>query len=66
MEANHMLLNNEWVDNDIKKEVKKTLKQIKMRTQQLKICGKCIALQAYLKTTRKSSNKQSNLTLKGT
>ena len=41
---NNMLLNNEWVNNEIKEEIKRflskeTLKQMKMRTQQPKICG---------------------------
>ena len=36
---NNMLLNNEWVNNKIKEKSKDTLKQIKMRTQQSKICG---------------------------
>ena len=36
---NKMLLNNEWVNNKIKEEIKRYLKQMKMRTQQSKICG---------------------------
>ena len=41
---NNMLLNNEWVNNEIKEEIKRflskeTLKQMKMRTQQSQICG---------------------------
>ena len=36
---NHMLLNNEWINNEIKEEIKNTLKQMKMRTQQSKIHG---------------------------
>ena len=35
---NNMLLNNEWVSNKIKEEIKRYLKQMKMRTQQSKIC----------------------------
>ena len=35
---NNMLLNNEWVNNEIKEEIKDTLKQMKMKTQQSKIC----------------------------
>ena len=35
---NNRLLNNDWVNNKIKKESKDTLKQMKMRTQQPKIC----------------------------
>ena len=41
---NNMLLNNEWVNNEIKEEIKRflskdTLKQMKMRIQQSQICG---------------------------
>ena len=36
---NNMLLNNEWVNNEIKEEIKDTLKQMKMRIQQSTICG---------------------------
>ena len=36
---NNMLKNNKWVNNEIKKEMKNTLKQMNMRTQQSKICG---------------------------
>ena len=36
---NNMLLNNEWENNEIKEKSKDTLKQMKMRTQQSKICG---------------------------
>ena len=34
---NNILLNNEWVNNEIKKKSKNSLKQMKMRTQQSKI-----------------------------
>ena len=34
----HMLLHNEWVNNDIKNS-KHALKQMKRRTQQSKVCG---------------------------
>ena len=54
-----MLLNNEWVNNEIKEEIKKNLwKQMKMNSQLSKTCGthekavlrgKFIATQAYLK-----------------
>ena len=65
-----MLLNNEWVKNDIK-ESKSFWKQMKMNSQQSKIMGhslrgkavlrgKFIAIQAYQK--RKISNKQPNPT----
>ena len=36
---NNMLLNNEWVTTRSRKKSKDTWKQIKMRTQQSKICG---------------------------
>ena len=36
---NNMLLNNEWVNNKIKEEIKNTLKQMKIRTPQPKIYG---------------------------
>ena len=61
-----------------KKKLKDILKQMKMGTQQPKMYGETttvkvvlretfVALQAYLKKkTRKSSNKQSNFTLKRT
>ena len=35
---NNMLLNNEWV-NKTKKEIKKYIEQMKMRTKQSKSCG---------------------------
>ena len=35
---NNMLLNNEWVNNEVKEEIKRYLEQMKMRTQQSKIC----------------------------
>ena len=36
---NDMLVNNVWVNNKIKEEIKDTLKHMKMRAQQSKICG---------------------------
>ena len=36
---NNMLLNNEWVNSEIKEEIKKYLKQMKMNIQQPKIYG---------------------------
>ena len=36
---NNTLLNNEWVNNEIKEEIKRYLETMKMRTQQPKICG---------------------------
>ena len=35
---NNMILNNEWVNNEIKDEID-FLKQVKIRTQEPKICG---------------------------
>ena len=72
---NNMLLNNDWVNNEIKEEIKRYLEtnENKNRTTQNPwdtgkaiLRGKFIALQVYLKKTRKSSNKQSNFTLKET
>ena len=72
-----MLLNNAWVNNKIKEEVKNYLETNKnelMTTQNLwdtveaVLREKCIALQAYLKKTNKQTkipNKPSNFTLKG-
>ena len=75
-----MFLNNEWVINETKKEIKTYLetnenehitKQNLWDTAKAVLRGKFIALQAYLKNknkkpkkTRKSSNKQSNFTFK--
>ena len=75
MEANNMLLNKAWVNNKIKEKIKRypqtnknenTIIQNVWNTGKAILRGKFIALQAYLKKTRKSSNKQSNFTLKGT
>ena len=58
-----MLLNNEWVNNEIKEEIKKYLETIENEhttTQNLwdtvkaVLRGKSIAIQAYLKKTEKS------------
>ena len=38
-QLNSPLLNNEWVNNENKEEVKDTLKQMKRRTQQSQIRG---------------------------
>ena len=38
---NNMLLNNKWVNNEIKKKIKRPLNQMKMRTQQPKFFGTC-------------------------
>ena len=72
---NNMLLNNEWVTNEIKEEIKtylETNEKEDITIQNLWDTGKAIlrekfiALQAYLKKISKHSNKQSNFTLKGT
>ena len=72
---NNMLLNNEWVNNNIKEEIKRYLEtnenegttiQNLWDTGKAILRGEFIALQAYLKKTRENSNKQSNFTLKGT
>ena len=64
MEAkNNMLLNNEWVKNEIKEEIQRYLETMKMRTWWPQICGtqgkailreKFIALQACLKKQEKA------------
>ena len=63
-----MLLNNEWVNNEIKEEIKKFLEtsenehttvQNLWDTAKAVLRGKLIVIQAYLKK-RNSSNKQSN------
>ena len=68
-----MLLNNEWVNNKIKEEIKRHHEMLKMKTQQPKICGtgkvilreKFIALKAFLKKQEKAQIKY-NSALKGT
>ena len=71
---NNMLLNNEWVNNEIREEIKRYLEthenegttiQNLWDTGEAILKGKLKALQAYQKT-RKSSNKQFNFTLTGT
>ena len=72
---NSMLLNNEWVNNEMKEEIKihletneneDTTVQKLWDTGKAILRGKFIALQAYLKKQeKKSSNKQHNFTLKG-
>ena len=63
MEANYILLNNEWVNNEIKEDIKRYLEtnenedttiQNLWDTGKAILRGKFIALQAYLK------NKQTN------
>ena len=72
---NNMLLNYEWVNNEIQKEIKIYLETNENEDTTIQnlwdsgkaiLRGKFIVLQAYLKKTRKSSNKRCNFTLKGT
>ena len=67
---NNMLLNNEWVNNEIKEEIKKYLEtneyehtttQNLWDTAKAVLRGKFMVLQAYLKK-RNISNKQPNPT----
>ena len=66
-----MLLNNEWVNNEIKKEIKKFLETNEnelITIQNLGVTGKAvlrwkfIVIQAYLKKYRNISSKQPNPT----
>ena len=66
-----MLLNSEWVKNEIKEEIKKFLEtneneltttQNLWDTAKAVLRGKFIAIQAYLKKDRNISNKQPNPT----
>ena len=70
-----MLLNNEWVNNEIKKEIRKFLEtnenehtatQNLWDTVKAVLRGQFIAIQAYLKKILKISNKQPNSTFKRT
>ena len=72
---NNMLLNNEWVKNEVEEEIKRYLEtnenedttiQNLWDTGRAILRGKFIALQSYVKKQKKSPNKQSNFTLKGT
>ena len=66
-----MLLNNEWIKNEIKEEIKKFLEtnenelttvQNLWDTAKAVLSGKFTAIQAYLKQGRNISNKQPNTT----
>ena len=66
---NRMLFNNEWINNDIKEEIKNLLEinenehtttQDLWDTRRAVLTGKFIATQAYLKKDRNISNKQPN------
>ena len=72
MALNSMLLNNEWVKNEIREEIKKFLEINKNEltttpnlwdTAKAVLRGKFIAIQAYLKKDRNISNKQPTLHL---
>ena len=39
MAPNHIVLNNAWINNEIKEGIKRTRKQMKMNTQQSKMYG---------------------------
>ena len=66
MEANYILLNNEWVNNEIKEDIKRYLEtnenedttiQNLWDTGKAILRGKFIALQAYLKKQEKTHTK---------
>ena len=70
-----MLLNNEWVNNEIKEKIKRYLKtnenenttiQNLWHTAKAVLRGKIHSNTGLPQETRKLSNKQSNLTPKGT
>ena len=70
LRLNNMLLKNQWVNEEIKKEIKKYLEtndKEDTTTQNLwdaakaVLRGKFVAIQAFLKKRRKISNKQLNL-----
>ena len=66
-----MLLNNEWINNEIKQEIKKFLEtnenkhttvQNLQDTAKAGLSGRFTAIQAYRKKDRNVSNKQHNAT----
>ena len=68
-----MLLSNDWINNEIKEQIKRYLETNKndnltvpnpWDTKKAILRGKFITLQAYFKKTRSSSNKHSTLHLK--
>ena len=70
---NNMLLNNQWITEEVKDEVEKYLEANDSKTTTLQnlwdaakavLSGKFIAIQAYLRKQEKSSNKQPNFTSK--
>ena len=68
MELNSMILNNEWVKNEIREEIKKFLETNEMNSQQPKTYGtqqkerEVHSNTGLPKKNRKSSNKQPNHT----
>ena len=70
-----MVLNNEWVNNEIKEEIKRYLKTNENEditipnlwdTGRATLRGKFITLQAYLKKSSEKNQEKPNFTLKGT
>ena len=66
---NNMILNNQWVTEEIKKFLEKndnenTTTQNLWDAAKAVLRGKFIAIQSYLKETRKTSNRQPNFTPK--
>ena len=68
-----MLLNNQWITEEIKEEIKKYLEANDNEDMTLQnlwdaakaiLRGKFIAIQAHLRKQKKSSNKQANFTSK--
>ena len=73
--VNNMLLNNEWVNNEIKEEIKRYLETnenenttIQKSVGHRQSCPKreIHSITGLSQKTRRSSNKQPNITLKGT
>ena len=69
---NNMLLNNQWITEEIKEEIKKYLEQMKMKAQRQNLWdtakaalrGKLIAIKSYLRKQEKSQINDLNLHLK--
>ena len=67
-----MLLNNQWITEEIKEEIKKYLEQMKMKAQRQNLWdtakaalrGKLIAIKSYLRKQEKSQINDLNLHLK--
>ena len=65
-----MLINNEWITNEVKKEIKRyletnenenTMTQIRWDTAKAVLRGKFIAIQAYLKKQEKAQVNNLNI-----